>query len=154
MEKSAAKVDAKVRLVSDPSYQGVIIATSSRKNKEDIIVEWQDGECCSINLTEIEEIPTSDGRLENEFEELVSTIGEEIHAKVKQAEGLLYEACALADKHGIPFFTNVSLLGQPYVPESFKNKWKELDHDFVTNVTEVAGYDLGSAYGWSHSQVC
>ena len=154
MDKKDCQVDVKVRLISDRSLRGVIIATSVRKNKEDVVVEWQDGDCSPINPTDIEIVPPSDGKLEAQFEELASTVGEEIQEKIRQAEKLLQEACNLSDQHGIPFFTNVSLLGQPYVPEAFESKWTDLDRDFVANITEVAAGDLGSAYGWQHSQVC
>lgn len=154
MEKSAAKVDLKVRLISDKSCRGAIVALSSRKSKDDVIVEWQDGDCSPVAIADIEECPVSDARLEKEFETLADSVGAEIQSKLKEAEKLLNEACALADEHGIPFFTNISLLGQPYVPEAFETKWNDLDRDFVANITEVASYDLGSAYGWQHSMVC
>lgn len=154
MDKSEAQIDVKVRLTSDRSLRGVIVATASRKNKDDVIVEWQDGDCSPINPTDLEVVPQSDGKLEKEFEDLTASVGLEIQDKIVQAERLLNEACALSDKYGIPFFTNVSLLGQPYVPEYFEIKWSDLDRDFVANITEVMATDLGSAYGWQHSQVC
>lgn len=154
MQRNEIQVDAKVRLISDRSVRGTIVATTSRKNKEEVIVEWLDGDCSPIHPGDIELMPVSDGKLESEFESLLSEIGDQIQDKVRQAEKLLKEACELADEHGVPFFTNVSLLGQPYVPESFETKWQDLDRDFVANLTEVASYDLGSAYGWQHSQVC
>ena len=154
MEKSVAKIDLKVRLINDPSCRGTIVALSSRKNKDDVIVEWQDGDCSPVNPSDLEEVPLSDGQLEQQFETMADSVGAEIQTKLQQAEKLLNEACELADEHGIPFYTNVSLLGQPYVPEAFQSKWRDLDRDFVANITEVASYDLGSAYGWAHSQVC
>ena len=96
----------------------------------------------------------SDNELEQEFEKLVDSVGEEIRAHVLTATRALKAATDLADKHGVPFFTNVSFLGQPYVPESFKTAWGSLDKDFVTNLTELTSNDLGYAYGWLHSQVC
>jgi hypothetical protein len=154
MKKSEAKIDVKVRLITDRSLRGVIVAASSRKNKDDVIVEWEDGDCSPIKPQDIEAIPPSDANLEKEFENLVDTIGQEIKDKIDQAETLLNEACALADEYGIPFFTNVSLLGQPYVPEKFGAKWRDLDRDFVTNMTEVMAPDLGSSVGWAHSSIC
>lgn len=154
MEKSEVSLDLKVRLIGEPSQRGTIVALSSKKNQGDVIVEWQDGDVSSISPVDLEVVPPSDGRLEKEFEALADTIGVEIQDKIKQAEKLLDEACALADEHGMPFFTNVSLLGQPYVPEAFNSKWRDLDRDFAANITEVATYDLSSAYGWQHSQVC
>jgi hypothetical protein len=100
-------------------------------------------------------MPTkNNSKLEQEFTELVDTFGEQILAHCKDAARSLKAACDLADQHGIPFFTNVSLLGQPYVPETFKSKWGQLDKDFVTNLTDLTTNDLGYAYGWATSQVC
>jgi hypothetical protein len=154
MNKSEALVDVKVRLISDRTLRGVIVANSSRKNKEEVIVEWQDGDCSPINPVDLEEVLPSDGKLEKQFEDIATSIGLEIQDKVAQAEKLLNEACSLSDEHGIPFFTNVSLLGQPYVPEKFESKWIDLDRDFVSNITEVMAEDLERAYGWQHSQAC
>jgi len=154
MNKSDAKINLKVRMIGDPDYRGVIIVLSSRHNKEDVIVEWEDGTVDPINPSRLEELPVSDGKLEKEFESLADTVGVEIQSKIDEAERLIAEACALADESGLPFFTNVSVVGQPYVPETFQNKWRDLDRDFVANLTEVATSDLSSAYGWQHSQVC
>jgi hypothetical protein len=154
MNRNEVEIDAKVRLINDYSLHGIIVATTSRKNKEDVIVEWQNGDCSSVSLVDLELVPQRDSKLEAEFEALISSIGEEIQAKVKEAEKLLTEACALAEQYGIPFFTNASLLGQPYVPKTFEIKWHNLDRDFVTNMTEVPIDDLGSTCGWTSSQIC
>jgi len=92
--------------------------------------------------------------LDLEFQTLVETVGKEIDAKIEQASKLLSEATALADQHGIPFYAFVSELGQAYVPESFEDKWGSLDKEDVEELTGVSSYDLESAYGWKHSDVC
>lgn len=92
--------------------------------------------------------------LEQEFKTLTETVGKEIDQKVEQASKLLAEAVDLANKHGIPFYAFVSELGQPYVPQSFKDKWDALDKETVEELTSVSSYDLDYAYGWRHSDVC
>jgi len=96
----------------------------------------------------------SDNELETEFKSLMETVGKEIDHKVNEASRLLREAVELADKHGIPFYAYVSELGQPYVPQSFEDKWESLDKEDVEELTGVPSYDLESAYGWKHSDVC
>jgi hypothetical protein len=102
----------------------------------------------------VEENFMSESQLEKEFEKLIDTVGEQIAAHVATAVQSLKAATDLADQYGIPFFTNVSELGQPYIPDSFRNKWGTLDKEFVANLTEVGSYELNSSYGWQHSQVC
>lgn len=93
-------------------------------------------------------------QLEQEFEALVNSVGEVIAKKVEQATKLLDEACKLADDNGIPFESGISHLGQAYVPTSFQDKYSTLDEDRVEELTGVASYSLGNAYGWEHSDVC
>jgi len=93
-------------------------------------------------------------KLEAEFERLADSVGETIKNKIMEAQKLLGEACALSDQHGIPFWTNISELGQPYVPYSFRDMWGELDYEFVTNVTEVLEEDLYNSRGWNTSSIC
>jgi hypothetical protein len=96
----------------------------------------------------------SDNDLEKEFKDLNDTIGKEIDNKINEASKLLREAVELANKHGLPFYAYVSELGQPYVPESFEEKWSDLNKEDVEELTGVSSYDLESAYGWKHSDVC
>lgn len=92
-------------------------------------------------------------QLEKEFKALVKSVGNEINAKVKQAEQLLTEACNLADKHGIPFDSGISHLGQVYVPESFKTRFGTLDKEDAAELLGVYEDDLDHSRGWRHSQV-
>lgn len=92
--------------------------------------------------------------LEAEFKQVVDSVGEEIHAKLKQAAKLLREACDLSIQHGIPFYAPVSVLGQCFVPPSFEEKYERLDYNDVADLTGVPTDELQSAYGWKHSDVC
>ncbi len=90
--------------------------------------------------------------LENEFRQLVNQHKFEIEAKVKEASDALAEAEELADKYGIPFYSDVSRINQGYTPKLFLDKFEdELDADVVYKLTQV--YDL-EYEGWAHSAVC
>lgn len=98
---------------------------------------------------------TKNTELENEFKKLIETVGKQIAAKVAEADRLMDEAIELADEHGIPFYSSgISQLGQAYVPNSFTEKFSELDRTLVEELTDVSEYTLDEAYGWQHSQVC
>lgn len=92
--------------------------------------------------------------MEQEFKTLVDSIGEEIEAKLQQAHKLVKEACALADQHGVPFYSPVSTLGQNYVPELFGAKFSSLSKADITDLTSVPEDALFSPYGWNTSGVC
>lgn len=92
-------------------------------------------------------------QLENEFLTLCSTIGEEIRSKVEQAEKCIAEACQLADRHGIPFYSEVSELGQSYVPNLFNERFHSLDQKTVAELLDMRTWDLDHWRGWKHSQI-
>lgn len=95
-------------------------------------------------------ISKEDSDLEKQFRAKAKEISGLIDAKLDEALLALNEAERLSDEHGIPFYGEVSLLGQPYVPSSFKSKWENVDPEVVGSETGV--YSDGS--GWQHSQVC
>ncbi len=93
--------------------------------------------------------------LEQEFRTLMETVGEQIKGKVSEANRLLGEAVALAVEYGIPFNSNISQLGQNYVPASFRSKFPDVDAEVVEELTGVSTYRLdASADGWEESQLC
>jgi hypothetical protein len=91
--------------------------------------------------------------LEREFEALADSVGEQIKAHIKEAQKALRAAIDLSEAHGVPFFSSVSELGIPYIPDSFRVKYRKLNKDFVINLTDLTETDLG-AYGWATSQIC
>lgn len=104
-----------------------------------------------INKIKRRKLKMSENKLEEEFKALLDTVGKEIDEKVSAAAKLLDEAIDLSDKHGVPFYSPVSNLGQSYCPTSFTDKFSSLDSDNVRELTEV--YDL-EGYGWEHSDIC
>lgn len=92
-------------------------------------------------------------QLEAEFLALSSTIGEEIKRKVEQAVRCINEARELADRHGIPFYSRVSELGQAYVPNLFADRFDSLDKKTVGSLLDMRTWDLNHSGGWKHSQI-
>lgn len=94
------------------------------------------------------------GLLEAEFKQVATTFGMQIEAKIALSAQILKEAMELADAHGIPFYSEISLIPQSYVPTTFNKKFKDINPDVVEELTGVSEYDQNDAYGWHVSQVC
>lgn len=93
--------------------------------------------------------------LEEEFKNLVDTVGKEIEDKLKQASKTLQEACELSDKYGIPFSSPVSGIYQNYVPSTLNEKFGELGNEKLAELSGLFKYDLEDCgYGWQHSEIC
>jgi hypothetical protein len=90
--------------------------------------------------------------IEKEFEELVNAHKDEIDAKVREASKALSEAVELSEKYGIPFRPSISFLRNSYFPESFDEKFSELDSEIVSDLT--GAWREYSDGGWEHSAVC
>lgn len=104
-------------------------------------------------------------KLEKEFDKALANFGAIINSKVNLANKALedksahpagaralVEASALADKHGIPFHSEVVAIGNyvmktanNYVPESYFAKFQELDPEKVAALTNVASFALSKA---------
>lgn len=89
--------------------------------------------------------------LEKEFKATAESVTKKISVKLALASKFLSEAVALSEKYGIPFDTNISFLSQSYLPDSFEDKYPEVDTELVEELTGV--YDMEYS-GWQHSQVC
>lgn len=90
--------------------------------------------------------------LEKEFRTAVETCEKAIAEKVKQASAILDEACELAEKHGVPFYANVSHISQSYTPVTFGEKFGSLNKDVVDELCGVFPDEYSC--GWQHSGVC
>lgn len=111
-------------------------------------------------------------KLEEEYNRLVKSV-EENKAKIEEqlelAGDALNKAVELSEEHGIPFYSGVSFLSQPYVPSTFRQKFENLldydcenddDEEDMEEIDEkmyelfdVSSHDL-SEEGWKHSAVC
>jgi hypothetical protein len=95
-----------------------------------------------------------ESELEKEFEKTFKEIEPLIQAKIAAAVVLLNEAEGLSYQYGIPFRPKEEIMfcSPSYLPESMKEKWPDLDEDFVRELTGAFGYDGWD--GWQQSQVC
>jgi hypothetical protein len=92
--------------------------------------------------------------LEMAFQASFNNVHHEIQEKLTAASKLISEAVILSDKYGIPFRPNDEIMWcrPSYMPTSFKQKFKDIDEEFVYELTEAhGGYDYD---GWQVSQVC
>lgn len=92
--------------------------------------------------------------IEKEFTEVCAKISPQIQEKLSAAAKLINEAEALAEEHGVPFEPDDDIMWctPAYIPESFAEKFPEIDHEFVY---EVANVYPGCEYnGWQQSQTC
>ena len=105
-------------------------------------------------------------KLERAFDEAISEVGSTIKKNIEIANAAidnpvngekavkaLKEAIKLADKHGIPFHSNVVIAGTSYVmalennhvPDSFHDKYGSLDLKKVSKLTDVDESSLRKA---------
>lgn len=92
-----------------------------------------------------------ESELETEFRAHVEKIQAKIQEHVDVAAAALRKAVALADKHGVSFYSSVSFLAQNYNADLLE-KFADLDQDFVDDVTDT--YNEYGESGWQHSGVC
>lgn len=101
-------------------------------------------------------------KLEKDFVKICNTIGAQIRGKILLVEAslkktdfrpkaakALVEAKELSDKHGIPFISKVAMIGNHaipldnnYVPNSYFDKFSDLNPEVVSKLTQVASYAL------------
>jgi len=89
--------------------------------------------------------------LEAEFKAHWEKYEARIQKHVDAASKELQKAVDLADKHGIPFYSSVSFLGQNYTP-AVNEKFSELDQSVIDDITGT--YNEYGGEGWQHSDVC
>lgn len=99
-------------------------------------------------------MPNTMTELEEEFRELVEKGNEQIQEKIAIAARALREAVELSEQYGIPFYSRVSFLSQPYIPRSWNSKYSQLDDEVLEDLIEVSSYDISDRSGWKHSAVC
>jgi hypothetical protein len=112
-------------------------------------IKWDDNTSDSVD---IDDLDPEDSQLEREFRTTANVVLVEIQKKVAESSRLLQEAVDLSEKHGIPFSSSVSFLGQSYTPSTFEEKYGEVDSDLAESITDAFGCMDGS--GWEHSDVC
>lgn len=86
--------------------------------------------------------------LEKKFEEVQALALKEIREQLNIASEALSKAEQISEEHGIPFYSHVSPLSQGFKPNSFYEKWGELE-----NVDDYLEFSP-ECEGWQHSAVC
>lgn len=98
---------------------------------------------------------SEDNKNTSELEAEFAAHWEKYEAKIQQyveeANQALSKAIALADKHGIPFYSSISFLGQNYTP-TLLDQFSELDQEKIDEITGT--YNEYGSEGWQHSDVC
>lgn len=101
-----------------------------------------------------DELDPQDSEIEREFREAVPNGLRQIKKKLEKAEAALQEAVDLSEELGIPFRAGISFLSQSYFPTSLREKFGDIEYQFVSDVSGAWtqwGMDGG---GWEHSAVC
>lgn len=110
-------------------------------------VKWDDGEVESLSQYHIH---AEDTDIERQYRIACADAQRRIDEKLAIASAALDEAVAISEETGVPFSAYISPLSQSYLPNSFSEKFPELDSLFAN--------DLAGAYGeyegWQHSAVC
>jgi hypothetical protein len=88
--------------------------------------------------------------LQEEFEYQYKEAYEKIKIKMAEAAIALDEAVRISEEYGVPFYADVSIIGQSYKPKSFDDKFPSIDYDFVEDVTGTSA----NYVGWQTSQIC
>ncbi len=91
--------------------------------------------------------------LEEQFKKAIDESTDKIYEQISIAEEAIEKACKISEEYGIPFYANVSPLGQVYRPDSFDKKWGKLLDDEDT-IYEYLENGIGEYEGWQHSSVC
>jgi len=84
--------------------------------------------------------------LENKFRATVEKYMPEIEEKLSAASKLIDEACAISEKHGIPFHGITNNVSDTYRPENIPDVSDDL-------IDELCGA-YGEYEGWQHSGLC
>jgi hypothetical protein len=104
---------------------------------------------------EEEDLDKEDLELAEEFQKLVTSITAKIDKHLKAASKELNKAIKLSEKHGVPFHSNISFLGQSYTPSTFSSsKFADLDRETISDITDVWDEYMMDGGGWQHSAVC
>ena len=87
--------------------------------------------------------------LERDFWDVKRTVSANIEKHLIDAQKSIAAAVKLAEKHGIPFETDLSPMNQVYFPHSFNDKWGELSESLRKDQDLI---DIKN--GWQASKLC
>ena len=90
-----------------------------------------------------------DSELEREFRNAADAAHNLINVKLQEASKLLDEAVKISEECGVPFHTEISYVGNAYLPESAKKKFPNLDFE---SMKDISGSDHEyDSPGWENS---
>ena len=94
--------------------------------------------------------------IEKEFESVFNTVHPQIQEKLAAAAQLINEAEALAEEHGIPFRPkhDIMFCNPSYIPTTLREKFPEVEMDYISHLTEAYGDTEYGYNGWQQSQTC
>ena len=85
-------------------------------------------------LNELEE-PVDD---EDRFKESVRVVQNAIQLKISAAKKIIAEAYSISDKYGIPFEPQINEGYEPYIPNSFYEKWKMIPIEVAASELSIS----------------
>jgi hypothetical protein len=90
--------------------------------------------------------------LEKQFQEAFETTEKLFDEQIEIAHKALRKAAAISEAYGVPFRARSSHLNVSYFPESFDEKFPDIDSEFVSDLTATHN-EYGDS-GWQHSAIC
>lgn len=112
-------------------------------------VKWDLGE---EEIVRVYSISLLDSELEREFRNTANETLREIQENIATATSALEKAISISERDGIPFSSNISFIGQCYVPQSLRSLHPDINRELVNSITE--SYSDSGYPGWEHSAVC
>jgi len=159
MSNNEFKVGDRVQCVDEDDEVigvGVIQELHSREDDGEMVdfanVLWDGTSKAAEVHVEFLEPEKDESELEAEFKKVVEAHQSKIDEQLAIAAKAIAKAEKISEKYGIPFYSGVSPLSQPYWPASFSTKFGGLDSDFVSDITGT--YNEYDSEGWRHSAVC
>lgn len=159
MSNNEFKVGDRVKeLDEDGDVQGIGVIEELHSREDDGIMHdfanvlWNGASQVEEVRVEFLEQEGEEDELEAEFKKVVEAHQSKIDEQLAIAAKAIAKAEKISEKYGIPFYSGVSPLSQPYYPSSFSTKFGGLDSGFVSDITGT--YNEYDSEGWRHSSVC
>lgn len=103
--------------------------------------------------TESELSDEEQAALEEKFQKAYEKASSKINKQLEIAREAISKAEEISEEYGIPFCSDITPLSMSYRPESYSEKWGDLDGD-LNELTGGEIYSLPEYEGWEHSAVC
>lgn len=145
-------IGTKVKVNDFYIYFGTVKEHSASQDNY-VLVEKYNSYSNKLEKVHLSKLEVLDPELELKFKATYESISNEMNSKIDMINNLLNDVVNLSEKHGIPFYSPVSQISQPYIPKSFRTKFNGLSPDVVYDLTGAScNYD--DFGGWKHSSIC